>query len=87
VENKGERLALWGDLMHVAAVQFANPAVTISFDVDSKAAAAERQKAFADAADKGYWVAAAHLSFPGIGHLRKDGDGYAFVPTNFAPAR
>ena len=39
------------------------------------------------AADKGYWIAAAHLSFPGIGHLRKDGDGYVFVPTNFAPAR
>jgi hypothetical protein len=30
---------------------------------------------------------AAHLAFPGIGHLRKDGDGYAFVPANFAPAR
>ena len=86
VESKGERLALWGDLMHIAAVQFPNPAVTISFDVDSKAAAVERQKAFADAADKGYWVAAVHLSFPGIGHLRKDGSGYAFVPTNFAPA-
>jgi glyoxylase-like metal-dependent hydrolase (beta-lactamase superfamily II) len=87
VESKGERLTLWGDLMHVAAVQFPNPAVTISFDIDSKAAAVERQKAFADAADKGYWIAAAHLSFPGIGHIRKDGDGYVFVPTNFAPAR
>ncbi len=86
VESKGERLALWGDLMHVAAVQFPNPAVTISFDTDSKLAAVERQKAFADAADKGYWITAAHLSFPGIGHLRKDGDGYVFVPTNFAPA-
>ena len=72
--------------MHVAAVQFPNPAVTISFDTDSKLAAVERQRAFADAADKGYWIAAAHLSFPGIGHLRKDGDAYVFVPTNFAPA-
>jgi glyoxylase-like metal-dependent hydrolase (beta-lactamase superfamily II) len=87
VESKGERLALWGDLMHVAAVQFPNPAVTVSMDRDSKAAAVERQKAFADAAEKGYWVAAAHLAFPGIGHLRKDGDGYVFVPANFAPAR
>ncbi len=86
VESKGERLALWGDLMHVGAVQFPNPAVTISFDTDSKAAAVERQKAFADAAEKGYWVAAAHLAFPGIGHLRKDSVGYVFVPTNFAPA-
>jgi glyoxylase-like metal-dependent hydrolase (beta-lactamase superfamily II) len=87
VESKGERLALWGDLIHVAAVQFPNPAVTITFDIDSKLAAVERQKAFADAAEKGYWIAAAHLSFPGIGHLRKDGESYVFIPTNFAPAR
>ena len=29
VESKGERLVLWGDLMHVAAVQFPGPSVTI----------------------------------------------------------
>lgn len=48
VESRGERLVLWGDLMHVAAAQFPNPAVTIKFDTDSKAAKAQRQKAFAD---------------------------------------
>ena len=84
VESKGEKLVLWGDLMHVAAVQFANPAVTIAFDTDSKAAAVQRQKAYADAAKNGYWVAAAHLSFPGIGHLRREGKGYRFVPANYS---
>jgi len=87
VESKGQKLALWGDLMHVAAVQFPNPAVTIQFDSDSKLAAAERKKAYADAANQGYWVAAAHLPFPGIGHLRKDGTGYAFVPANYSIPR
>ena len=29
VESQGQKLMLWGDLMHVAAVQFANPSVTI----------------------------------------------------------
>ncbi|WP_370655025.1 MBL fold metallo-hydrolase [Hydrogenophaga sp.] len=87
VESKGQKLVLWGDLMHVAAVQFANPAVTIAFDTDSKAAAAQRQKAYADAAKNGYWVAAAHLSFPGIGHLRRDGKGYRFVPANYSVLR
>ena len=38
-ESKGERMVFWGDLMHVASVQFENPAVTIRFDSDSKAAA------------------------------------------------
>lgn len=87
VESKGQKLVLWGDLMHVAAVQFANPAVTIAFDTDSKAAAAQRQKAYADAAKNGYWVAAAHLSFPGIGHLRREGKGYRFVPANYSVVR
>ena len=86
VESKGQKLVLWGDLMHVAAVQFENPAVTIQFDVDSKAAAAQRKKAYADAAKQGYWVASAHLSFPGIGHLRKQGAGYGFVPVNYSAA-
>lgn len=87
VESKGQKLVLWGDLMHVAAVQFANPAVTIAFDTDSKAAAVQRQKAYADAAKNGYWVAAAHLSFPGIGHLRREGKGYRFVPANYSVVR
>jgi glyoxylase-like metal-dependent hydrolase (beta-lactamase superfamily II) len=87
VESKGQKLVLWGDLMHVAAVQFADPSVTIQFDVDSKAAAVQRKKAYADAAKQGYWVGAAHLSFPGLGHLRSEGVGYAWVPVNYGVPR
>ncbi len=83
IESKGEKLVLWGDLMHVAAVQFPKPSVTIQFDTDSKAAAVQRKKAFADAAKNGYWIGSAHLPFPGIGHLRVDGKGYQFVPVNY----
>ena len=84
VESKGEKLALLGDLVHVAAVQFPDPSVTIHFDTDSKAAAVQRKRAFADAAKQGYWVGAAHISFPGIGHIRADGKGYTWVPANYS---
>jgi glyoxylase-like metal-dependent hydrolase (beta-lactamase superfamily II) len=84
VESKGQRLVLWGDLMHVAAAQFPNPAVTIRFDTDSALATAQRRKAFAEAAAQGDWVAAAHLPFPGIGHLRAEGSGYVFVPVHYS---
>ena len=87
IDSKGEQLVLWGDLMHVASVQFAKPSVTIQFDTDSKAAMRERQKAFADAAAKGYWIGASHLPFPGVGHLRRDGKGYAYVPANYSVVR
>jgi len=86
-ESKGQKLVLWGDLMHVAAVQFEQPSVTIAFDTDSKAAAAQRKKAYADAAKQGYIVGAAHLSFPGLGRLRAAGSGYSFTPLNYAVPR
>lgn len=86
VESQGQKLVVWGDLMHVAAVQFAQPAVTINFDLDSEAAAPQRQKHYADAARGGYFVAVAHVSFPGIGQLRADGRGYDWIPANYVSA-
>lgn len=85
IESKGEKLMLWGDLMHLAAVQFEHPEATIQFDTDNKAAAASRKAAYADAAHQGYMVGAAHLSYPGLGHLRAEGKGYVFEPVNYAP--
>ena len=80
LESRGEKIVFFGDIMHVAEVQFPNPSVTILFDSDSAAAAAQRKKAFADAAKNSYWIAPAHVSFPGIGHLRADGNGYRWIP-------
>ncbi len=87
VESKGQKLMLWGDLMHVAAVQFDNPSVTIKFDTDSKTAAVQRKKAYAEAAKGGYLVAATHLSFPGIGHVTTNGKGYTWLPVNYTPLK
>ncbi|WP_288109196.1 MBL fold metallo-hydrolase [Limnobacter sp.] len=83
VDSKGQKFMVWGDLIHVAAVQFANPVVTIGFDSDPKTARKAREKEFANAAKQGYLVAGSHLSFPGIGHLVKNGKGYTFLPINY----
>jgi len=87
VESKGQKMVVWGDLIHVAAVQFPDPTVTIQFDADSKKAAAERKKAFADAAKAGYFAAIAHISFPGIGQLRAEGAGYRWLPVNYSAGK
>ena len=87
VESRGQKLVLWGDLMHVAAVQFDNPTVTISFDSNNRAAAVQRKRAYADAASNGYLVGAAHVSFPGIGRVRANGRGYMWLPVNYAIPR
>ena len=84
VESKGQKMVVLGDLMHVAAVQFAQPTVAIVFDGDSKTAIAERKKLYANAAKEHYLFAAAHVSFPGIGRVRPDGAGYAWMPVNYS---
>ncbi|MFC0131609.1 MBL fold metallo-hydrolase [Massilia eurypsychrophila] len=87
VESKGQKLVLIGDLIHVGAVQFDRPQVTIAFDSDQKTAAAERRQAFDAAARAGYLVGAAHLQFPGIGHIVKEAKGYDFIPVNYTQMR
>lgn len=80
-------LLVWGDIVHSHAVQFARPDVAIEFDVDTAQAIATRKKVFADTARDKLWVAGAHLPFPGLGHVRADGQGYAWVPAEYAPLR
>jgi len=87
VESHGQKLVLIGDLIHLAAVQFDNPQVTVAFDSDEKAAAAARKKVFDDAARNGWLVGGAHLQFPGLGHLQTQGKGYRWVPVNYTQMR
>lgn len=87
VESKGQKLVIWGDLVHIAAVQFPDPSVTIEFDTDSKAAAAQRRRAFADAARHGYLVGAPHIAFPGLGHVQTRGNAYVWKPIEYGILR
>jgi glyoxylase-like metal-dependent hydrolase (beta-lactamase superfamily II) len=82
VESKGAKMIVTGDLIHVAAVQFDDPSVTIAFDSDTRAAEAARRKVFTQAAKDGTLIAAAHLQFPGMGHLAVNGKGYTYEPVN-----
>ena len=86
VESGGQKLLLLGDMLHAGAVQFPHPGTTIRFDVDAATAKAQRASAMADAAKNGYWVGAAHLSFPGIGHIAREekGAGYRWLPANYS---
>jgi glyoxylase-like metal-dependent hydrolase (beta-lactamase superfamily II) len=82
-ESQGQRLLLWGDIVHAAEVQFQDPTVTIEYDVAPAQAVASRQRVLEDAARQGYLVGGAHLSFPGLGHVRRDHGRYAWVPAPY----
>jgi Zn-dependent hydrolases, including glyoxylases len=86
VESAGQKLLIWGDLVHAHAVQFAKPGVSIEFDTDQKQAVATRKAFMKEMAAAGSLVAGMHLPFPGIGHVRAEGKGrYAWVPVEFSP--
>jgi glyoxylase-like metal-dependent hydrolase (beta-lactamase superfamily II) len=86
VESAGNKLLIWGDLVHAHAVQFEKPDVSIEFDTDQAQAIATRKALLQDAASSKTLVAGMHLPFPGFGHVRADGDGrYAWVPVEFSP--
>ncbi|KAB8318659.1 MBL fold metallo-hydrolase [Tolypothrix campylonemoides VB511288] len=81
--SKGESIEFWGDIVHFASVQFPKPEITVAYDVDANAAAAQRKKQFARAEASRILVAGAHLPFPGVGHLRAADQGYAWVPVDY----
>jgi len=83
VTSEDEHLLAWGDTVHVATVQLVEPGTSIRYDYDEAAAAASRNRALQEASEKGYWVGAAHVSFPGIGHIKRTGTGYQWVPVNY----
>lgn len=83
VTSGDEHLLAWGDTVHVAAVQLTEPGTSIRYDYDETAAAISRKRALEEATKNGYWVAAAHVSFPGLGHVKKQGTGYQWVPVNY----
>jgi glyoxylase-like metal-dependent hydrolase (beta-lactamase superfamily II) len=80
VESDGKVLLVWGDLVHLALVQFPDPKVTIKFDSTPATAVVSREKAFSAASKGGYYVAGAHIDFPGVGKVSKSGAGFTWTP-------
>ena len=83
VQSQGQSIEFVGDLVNSEAVQFPQPGITTSFDFNQSGAAAQRIKQFASLAGKRELIAAAHLPFPGLGHIRKAASGWTFVPVDY----
>jgi glyoxylase-like metal-dependent hydrolase (beta-lactamase superfamily II) len=83
VQSQGQTLLVWGDTVHVAPVQFPDPGVTVRYDSDAAQAVQQRLRLYADAARHGYWIAAAHIAFPGLGHIGSSAQGFRWIPANY----
>lgn len=80
IESNGERLLIWGDIVHMPEVQVPRPEVTMVVDVDPAAAEASRRRIFDIAASERLLVTGMHLHFPGFGHVAREAGTYRFVP-------
>lgn len=80
IQSSGDRLLIWGDIVHLASVQMARPDATLVFDVAPETARSTRQRVLGWVTDERLCVAGAHLPYPGFGRAVRDGQGYAYAP-------
>jgi glyoxylase-like metal-dependent hydrolase (beta-lactamase superfamily II) len=75
-----ERMLVWGDIVHNAALQFARPDWGFVFDTDRDQGSSARKRAFDTAATDRLLVAGMHLPWPGLGFVERAGAEYRFHP-------
>jgi glyoxylase-like metal-dependent hydrolase (beta-lactamase superfamily II) len=76
VESEGEKLLIWGDLIHAQDIQFPRPDVSVTYDTDPQAAAAIRKRVLEYAAQNAIPIGGMHLVYPAIGTLQPADGGY-----------
>lgn len=80
LESDGVVATLLGDSTHYLA-QIQHPDWSPTWDVDPELAAATRRRVFEEAADDpSQLLIGGHWAFPGIGRLRRTGEGIVFEP-------
>lgn len=80
ITSEGEAMVVWGDLCHHQVLLLQHPEWSFQFDFDQPAATAQRWRVYDMVNSARDAVLAYHFPFPGLGHLRRDGEGYAWLP-------
>jgi len=74
------RLLVIGDAAHQYVVSLRQPEYTIAFDGDAATAEPTRRAMFERAVKERLTLYAQHFPYPGVGTVRREGDGFAWVP-------
>src|SRR5689334_18773753 len=78
VGGKPEGGMLWGDAVHLADLQAADPDIGLEYDLDRAIAAATRRNVLAQSAREGWLVSGGHIH--GFGRVRSSGSGFEIAP-------
>jgi glyoxylase-like metal-dependent hydrolase (beta-lactamase superfamily II) len=85
IQSGGKSLTHVVDAINHPAFFVRHPDWLAVFDMDADKARVTRRRLLDMAATERSQLAFYHAPFPGIGHVRKDGDGFEFVPTPWSP--
>ncbi|MFN3513152.1 MAG: MBL fold metallo-hydrolase [Phenylobacterium sp.] len=80
IASGDERLLYIGDTAHHYVVSVRQPDWTIQFDGEPRTAEASRRALLQRAVDQNLRIYAVHFPFPGLGRVKPEGDGFAWVP-------
>lgn len=81
MDSDGQSLVIWGDLCHHQVLLLQRPEWAFQFDYEKAAATAQRWRVYEMVHSARSSVLAYHFPFPGLGHLKKDGNAYAWLPS------
>ncbi|MEL6996755.1 MAG: MBL fold metallo-hydrolase [Pseudomonadota bacterium] len=80
LESQGQRAVMWGDLLH-SPVQCAHPHWAYRRDWDGTQSTTSRRRVLETCAAHRHLILSSHFPSPSIGHVRHEGDGFWFDPS------
>ncbi len=89
IQNGNDSAIVIGDVVHAEAIQLPLPKTTIAYDVTPEEAMATRLELFGKVAGDDTVLLTAHFPAPGVGLLKKSGEGFMFetVPAVSVPMK
>jgi glyoxylase-like metal-dependent hydrolase (beta-lactamase superfamily II) len=85
VASGNSKILIQSDITNIPEFFLRNPDWHVAYDVEPDVAQATRHKFYDMASAEKAMVVGFHFTFPSIGHVEKDGNGYRLVPIAWNP--
>lgn len=80
IASGNQRLLYIGDTAHHHVISVQRPEWTIAYDGDAPTAQTSRRALLQRAADQNLRIYSVHFPYPGLGHIRSQGESFVWVP-------
>ncbi|HSX64991.1 MAG TPA: MBL fold metallo-hydrolase [Pseudoxanthomonas sp.] len=80
IASGDQRLLYIGDTAHHHVISVQRPEWTIAYDGDAPTAQTSRRALLQRAADQNLRIYSVHFPYPGLGHIRSQGESFVWVP-------